>query len=176
MTLKEKGQILSQVVYDQLGFDVFKDTRKRNVVDARRIYSKILFDKGYGYTEIGRTLGKNHATIMHYLRHFDVHILYSKTLKEGLQKVSYAYDLVLSDEAEEDRRSRTELITLNQRLAERIESLLKENESLKKEINEIRKKRSRHYDLYNIIETRVNSENENLIKVKLNHLLNGLQV
>jgi len=37
MTLKEKGQILSQVVYDQLGFDVFKDTRKRNVVDARRI-------------------------------------------------------------------------------------------------------------------------------------------
>jgi hypothetical protein len=46
-------------------------TRKRNIVDARRAYSKILKDAGFSYQHIGDSIKKDHATIIHYVKSVD---------------------------------------------------------------------------------------------------------
>jgi hypothetical protein len=46
-------------------------TRKRNIVDARRAYAKILKDAGFSYQHIGGSIKKDHATIIHYVKSID---------------------------------------------------------------------------------------------------------
>ena len=54
----------------------------RFFVDARRIYSKLLRQKGYTYEKIGNFLnGRDHSTIIHYCKNFNNLIKYDKDLK-----------------------------------------------------------------------------------------------
>ena len=176
MNLIEKSNLLKSIIKEQLDIDIMEKSRFRHIVDARRIYSYILYKSGHGYTEIGKTLNKDHATIIHYLRHFKIHIEQSEVLKENLNQIKYVYDILVEEENKINKRSRAELITLVENMTKTISELTDENEDLKLEIKKITRKNTRHLDLYRLIETRVNDQNENIIRVKLNHLLNGLQV
>ena len=51
--------------------DIEDRTRKRQIVDARRAYSKILRDSGFSYEFIGKSINKDHATIIHYVKSVD---------------------------------------------------------------------------------------------------------
>lgn len=51
--------------------DIDEHTRHRRIVDARRAYARILKDAGFSYQHIGKTLGKNHATVIHYVKSVD---------------------------------------------------------------------------------------------------------
>jgi predicted transcriptional regulator len=51
--------------------DIDERSRQRNVVDARRAYARILKDAGFSFQHIGDTLGKNHATVIHYVKSVD---------------------------------------------------------------------------------------------------------
>ena len=48
------------------GYDVFDKSRDRPVVVARVMVSAVLLDDGLTVMQIGRLLGKNHTTIVHY--------------------------------------------------------------------------------------------------------------
>lgn len=62
---------LKQIVNEIFLIDIDSNKRKRSIVDGRKVYSKILRDLGYGYEHIGKTLGKNHCTIIHYVKNID---------------------------------------------------------------------------------------------------------
>ena len=49
-------------------------TRLRHVVIHRQIYYKIAYELGYSYSVIGRQLSKNHATVIHGIKHLDTMI------------------------------------------------------------------------------------------------------
>ena len=66
---------LKRIVNDTFLVDIEIESRKRDVVDARKVYSKILRDSGYSYESIGKTINKNHATIMHYVKTIE-HLMY----------------------------------------------------------------------------------------------------
>lgn len=51
--------------------DIEDRTRKRQIVDARKAYSKILRDSGFSYEFIGKSINKDHATIIHYVKSVD---------------------------------------------------------------------------------------------------------
>lgn len=51
--------------------DIDEQSRQRKVVDARRAYARILKDAGFSFQHIGDTLGKNHATVIHYVKSVD---------------------------------------------------------------------------------------------------------
>lgn len=176
MNLIEKSNLLKSIIKEQLDIDIMQQSRFRHIVDARRIYSFILFQGGHGYTQIGKTINKDHATIIHYLRHFKTHVQQSEVLKENLNQIKYVYSILVDEETKKNKRSRAELVTLVENMTKRISELTDENEQLKLDIKKITRKNTRHLDLYELIETRVNDQNENIIRVKLNHLLNGLQV
>ena len=79
---KEEIDELKKIVNDVFLVDLEVNNRKRGVVDARKVYSKILRDSGYSYDLIGETLGKNHATIIHYVKNIEHILSYDRIVRD----------------------------------------------------------------------------------------------
>lgn len=67
-----KPEKIKQIVSNSLGLDIMKETRVREYVYARYIYAKIMRDKGFSLAYIGDTINKDHATIIHALKQFEL--------------------------------------------------------------------------------------------------------
>ena len=63
--------------------------RKRNMenVNARMTYSYILRQLGYSYKEIGMSLGKDHSTVIHYVRRIKWYAQSDAPLKKKFDKL-----------------------------------------------------------------------------------------
>lgn len=83
--------LMSSINYE-FGVDLMADTRERSIVEARTIFSKIMYTHHrFGYTKISRILNKNHATIYHYIKSFDHLYQYDPVFKERYMNVMNAY-------------------------------------------------------------------------------------
>jgi hypothetical protein len=78
----------------EFGFDFFKQTRKREYIEARSVLINYFYNyRNMGLTEIARKIGSvsdwkpNHATIYHALQQYDVYTRYNKRLDAILKKV-----------------------------------------------------------------------------------------
>ena len=80
--IKTESEELIEIVNENFFTDMLAKNRKREVVDARRVYAKILRDRGYTFELISRTIGKDHATILHYVRTIDSILIYDKEFRE----------------------------------------------------------------------------------------------
>lgn len=76
------------------GVDITTKTRKYEFIEARMIYYKLLRDRGYSLQEIGDTLDKNHATVLHGINVFNDIKDYDKDLRE---KYSAAIQLLAGE-------------------------------------------------------------------------------
>jgi hypothetical protein len=79
---KEEIDELKKIVNDVFLVDLDVNNRKRGVVDARKVYSKILRDSGYSYDLIGETINKNHATIIHYVKNIEHILSYDRVVRD----------------------------------------------------------------------------------------------
>jgi hypothetical protein len=79
---EEEIKELKRIVNEVFLVDLDAPNRKRGVVDARKVYSKILRDNGYSYDLIGETIYKNHATIIHYIRNVEYILTYDRNLRD----------------------------------------------------------------------------------------------
>lgn len=68
---KTKLEAIKIIVEGELDISIFGNSRKRNLVDARIIYAKIAREYNYSFKSIGVNIGKDHATIIHYMKNFD---------------------------------------------------------------------------------------------------------
>lgn len=59
---------LSEICFAVFDGDVFTKCRERKFVDARITFAKLLQEQGYGCSQIGLLLGRDHSTIIHYFR------------------------------------------------------------------------------------------------------------
>jgi hypothetical protein len=62
---------LKKIVNEVFLVDIEVTGSKRSCVDARKVYSKILKEIGYSYQFIGDTIGRDHSTIIHYVKGID---------------------------------------------------------------------------------------------------------
>lgn len=62
-------------------------SRDMELIFARMIYSKILFDAGFGVTKIGRSINRTHATVINLLKKFDTDRKYQSGLEEMYQNL-----------------------------------------------------------------------------------------
>jgi Sec7-like guanine-nucleotide exchange factor len=67
---KERKELI-KIVNEVFLLDLTLNNRKRETVDARKIYSKILKERGHTFQAIGKEINKDHATIVHYLKDID---------------------------------------------------------------------------------------------------------
>ena len=87
-----KDLILKNIIQDLLGVDVMHKSRKQHIVDARKIYSNILRNKGWSFFAIGKSLRKDHSTIIHYLKDSQVLVLMDKKYKDDFDTVTTVFE------------------------------------------------------------------------------------
>lgn len=73
---------LRTAVNTVFGVNILDKCRKRNYVNARMVYAKILRDENTSYQVIGQSLLKNHASIVYYVKSIDWLIEHDKLLRK----------------------------------------------------------------------------------------------
>jgi len=63
---KKEFNALREIVEGAFNSDIMSPARDRAIVNARISFANLLIERGHSLTEIGRYLGKHHATIIHY--------------------------------------------------------------------------------------------------------------
>lgn len=66
-TCKERYPVLLEQAEFVTNHTLEPGSRKAENIFLKKIVAHQLFDEGYSYSEIGRTIGMSHATIMHYV-------------------------------------------------------------------------------------------------------------
>ena len=87
---------LKKAIQEITGVDINEVTRKRETIEARAIYYKVLkqIDKKKSLKSIGASVGKDHATVLHSLKNYEMFEKFNPTLKlfrkQILQRLNYA--------------------------------------------------------------------------------------
>lgn len=157
-----------------------KKTRSRYVSQGIRVFSKILYDKGVSKTSIAKSLGKNHATILHHLEKVDMEIETYPDFREKYQSCSSKFEEVLrAVEADDDDITG---------LVNEVHSLRDENDIYKKTIEELKARNrvlladlqqikggdNRVADIQDMIRQRVPVGEEKEYHDKISRLFNGV--
>lgn len=120
--------ILSTIIKDVMGVEIVKRTNKREAVNGRKLFSKILSDRGYTRSEIGRYLKKDHSTIVHYMYDVDDMIKHTDGMADRYLACKNYFNNSVSETTNEENKS---IISLKLR----IDELLLDREKLKDKLN-----------------------------------------
>ncbi len=162
-----KAKILFEIVNGVFMTDISRDTRKREVVNGRKVYSMILREDGYPFQKIGEGILKDHATIMHYLRDIDWQLKYDDDLNDKYIECRDKFH------ANDEQKSETNIDSLTEEvyaLREKIKSLTLSQEDLvsKLAVSE------RFAKIFRIIRARTPYGMEEDIELKLTAMFNSL--
>jgi hypothetical protein len=80
--IQSEVEMLRQIIKAVMYADILTKKRDTRFVNARLVFAKIMRDRGYNLSEIGRFLGKHHATIIHYLNEVDNILMQENRLME----------------------------------------------------------------------------------------------
>lgn len=171
-TSNKEFTYLKSVIQDVLGVDVSEDKRRnREVVDAKMIYAYILQDKGYGCSDISRSIDMHHSSILHYLKGIGFYIKVDR-------KISSKYEMCKEEYYKEyDPIKYLSSVDLKKELISlRIENKLLSSTSreLRAELEGVNEMQKRLGPLYNIVRERTRIGTENNIVSELNKFYNGV--
>jgi len=118
--MKSEVKYLKGIVKKYTGVNVESNTRKREVVHARRMYYKIMRElyKKTSLKSIGETLPlkQNHATVLHQINEFDIDYKQDRSFRKKFDNIRNSfYGLVGEPEVdleEENIRLRIEIAEL----------------------------------------------------------------
>jgi FtsZ-binding cell division protein ZapB len=174
----QEFKFLKKIIKDVLGINVEKNkSRLREVVNAKMIYASILSEKGYGCSAIGKSLGMNHATILHYNRNIVFYLKTDSNLRYNYNLVESEYNsefITTSELTIEEIKN--ELISLrveNKSLHSTISNLEEENKNLQKE-KDIFGRQERMTEIFEVVRQRTKIGTEDKLLKKLNIFYNGL--
>lgn len=170
--MKYTEERLKDIVNQVFDVDVMGKTRKREVVEARMVYSRILRDSEYmTLSKIAKSLNKNHATIIHYNKNFEYFIKPDEKLWHKYLTCARIYNetdhIAHTLELEECRNLIFSLENKIKTLTLDIGRLNLEHETYKKQVET-------YPDLYRLINERVRPKNVKEVTRKLNTYLNGI--
>lgn len=77
-------EIVKDLIIKESGVDITERRRYRNVIELRSLFFNVAKEVSpiSTYSAIGRSVGVNHATVLHSLQMFDVYSKYNKVLNE----------------------------------------------------------------------------------------------
>ena len=168
--IKPTTEELKIIVESICGVKLKDPSRKREVVEARIIYSYILYNMGrYTLARIARSLGKNHATILHYLKNF--HYIE----QDDMALIRYNHCLnAFTDHHPVNFMEFDKVKKLVFTLEKQINVLTLANNRLKSDKENYQKRNEEFGEHYSLIESRVRPHQVKQITKKLNAYLNGL--
>ena len=170
--MKYTEERLKDIVNQVFEVDVMEKTRKREVVEARMVYSRILRDSDYmTLSKIAKSLNQSHCTIIHYNKNFKYFIKPDEKLWHKYLTCSRIYNetdhVANTLELVECRNLIFSLENKIKKLTLDISRLNLEHETYKKQVET-------YPDLYRLINERVRPKNVKEVTRKLNTYLNGI--
>ena len=167
LSMQTEMEELKSIVNKTFSIDILKRCRKRELVDARRVFSKILRERGYTLITIAKYLKKDHSTIINLMISVDTIL---KTDRMLLEKYIICRDTFLDGrEAAFSRIKGRNLFMKVARLETEIEKMLLEREN----VLILKEKYTRLEKIINLINSRLHAGEEALLERKLYLLLNG---
>lgn len=170
-TKNEEMEHLRKIVNKNFNTNILDKTRKKEVVQGRMAYSKILRLRGYSYEEIGLSVYRNHATIIHYVNQIEWDLKHDASFKSKYDKCS---DFFLVEYDPVYNYSNIELITEIFRLRQQIKEL-----TLDEEIQDdsyIRPEDERFSLIFKLIREKTPYGKEKEIAERINNVLNGRDI
>ena len=163
---------LKELIVKLLGVDVrLAKTRKRNVVNARMIYSYILRERGWSYKGLGRNINKDHSTIIHYVKNIKGYMKSDVELRDSFRLVV--------DKFESYRKS--DLFLTEDELKSELIHLRTDNKNLSLELDVLKLQLKSHNEkqlrlrtIYSIINSRTPRGQEQKIEGLINRMYNGV--
>ena len=162
--MEKLKEIVSQVFETNINIK----TRKRNNVEARMIFSKILREDGNTFESIGNAINKDHSTIVYYVNQASVLIKQSIELSDKYLECKNCYidnlDVVLPQMKYDELKNEVlELkLLINQLTIER------------NEIIKVQEKYNRIKKIINLVAERTHVGKEEFIERKINQMFNGI--
>jgi predicted transcriptional regulator len=162
---------LKGIINKKFGLDLNVNTRKRDYVNARLVYAKILRERGYTHDSIARSIGRDHATIIYYVRCAS-HIFIQDRFLE--KKYLECKTLLLEEEGQSGNPISEEMLSERvSLLSEQVDKLTVDNDLLLHELNEKANRSRRINKIINLIEERTHYGKEELIEKKIREMFNG---
>lgn len=118
---------LREVILGIYNVDVLENTRRNEVVEARMMFSLILRSRGWTLKSIGRFLGKDHTTIIHYVQNIEFFMAHSRPKRIMYERLLKAFD---SEEHGIEAMEKSEMGAEIKKLRMRVEALSLRNEKL----------------------------------------------
>ena len=159
---------LKEIVSKVFDTNINIKTRKRNNVEARMIFSKILREDRKTFQYIGNAINKDHATVMYYVNQASVLIKQSIELSDKYLECKNCYidnlDVVLPQMKYDELKNEVlELkLLINQLTIER------------NEIIKVQEKYNRIKKIINLVAERTHVGKEEFIERKINQMFNGI--
>ena len=159
---------LKEIVSKVFDTNINIKTRKRNNVEARMIFSKILREDGNTFESIGKAINKDHSTIVYYVNQASVLIKQSIELSDKYLECKNCYidnlDVVLPQmKYDEIKNEVLELkLLINQLTIER------------NKIIKVQEKYNRIKKIINLVAERTHVGKEEFIERKINQMFNGI--
>ena len=159
---------LKEIVSKVFDTNINIKTRKRNNVEARMIFSKILREDGNTFESIGNAINKDHSTIVYYVNQASVLIKQSIELSDKYLECKNCYidnlDVVLPQMKYDELKDEVvELkLLINQLTIER------------NEIIKVQEKYNRIKKIINLVAERTHVGKEEFIERKINQMFNGI--
>jgi len=157
-----------EFVCDFLGFDINQKSRKRYIVEGRMMYAKLM--KRYtnvSLSDIGKSIDKDHATIIHYLKNFAY-------IKKADHQFASKFDM-MSDSYEEFRESWFNDERFDEKRKIRfLESSIKELLEKKNEYEKYFRRIERIDSIVQMIEERTPKGEEEYVESKINRMFNSI--
>ena len=159
---------LKEIVSQVFETDINIKTRKRNNVEARMIFSKILREDGSTLQAIGKAINKDHSTVIYYVNQASNLIKQSIELSNKYLECKNCYinnlDVVLPQmKYDELKNEVVELKALINQLTEERNEIIK----VKEKYNRIKK-------IINLVAERTHVGKEEFIERKINQMFNGI--
>lgn len=151
--------------------DINSRCRERRFVNARMTFAWMMKKRGYSLSSIGRMMGRNHATIIHYLKNVEWYVKTDFEFKETFDLVyqdCYLDDTNVHLLGEEDLKK--EVFSLRKELKD----VYSQIESLKNDQLQSKRDDERFEDIIQTIKVRTHPGKEELVLNKLNLMYNGL--
>ena len=118
---------LKTIINEIFFVNIDDSSRKRAIVDARRAYSRILRDLGFSYEYIGDSLGRDHATIIHYVKSINDLLEYDSIFE---RKFILAKKQFLSENEQLEVKPKEDVYTTLVKLEQRLENALLEKREI----------------------------------------------
>ena len=171
MTDREQMRALKQIVNYVFDVDIASKNRRREFVNARITFAAVLRSKGFTTTKIGGYIGKDHATIVHYMRNVDWYLKTDADFKKKYEMVMDEFQIDHDPVYDmHDAELKKEIFSLRNEN----KSLRLKNEGLKNEQSETKTRYKRIENLIKIVDERTRMGTEEEIERRLNHFYNGV--